>query len=209
MLKHALNRIWKVKAYRVVSFNAILKQQSVNSFLIVLCIRFMDAFLNTGQSTAGVFRQEFDRLNFFLCHSFGNRLIFWSPMTFLALLFAVIFKVLPDAKILWMDVWAGSIVSAFLFILGRYLLEFYLAKSMVRLQLTVPRVLFSCHPPMGLLLIADLPVRGRVYPGVCQEIRFKNRCLGWMPHSAGATRRSALAPRPLQRLPPRLLRREK
>ncbi len=43
----------------------------------------------------------------------------------------MIFKFLPDRKILWTDVWVGSIVSAVFFTMGRYLLGFYLAKSMI------------------------------------------------------------------------------
>jgi membrane protein len=44
-------------------------------------------------------------------------------------LFAVIFKVLPDAKIKWRDVSKGAIVTGLLFILGRYLIGLYVAKS--------------------------------------------------------------------------------
>ncbi len=44
-------------------------------------------------------------------------------------LFAVIFKVLPDAKIKWKDVWAGAIVTAVLFMLGKFAITFYISKS--------------------------------------------------------------------------------
>lgn len=44
-------------------------------------------------------------------------------------LFAVIFKVLPDAKIKWKDVWAGAIVTAILFMLGKFAITFYISKS--------------------------------------------------------------------------------
>jgi membrane protein len=42
------------------------------------------------------------------------------------LLFAVIFKVLPDAVIEWPDVWVGAATTTALFIAGRYLIAFYL-----------------------------------------------------------------------------------
>jgi membrane protein len=42
------------------------------------------------------------------------------------ILFAVIFKVLPDAEIEWPDVWAGAAATTVLFIAGRYLIAFYL-----------------------------------------------------------------------------------
>ena len=46
-------------------------------------------------------------------------------------LFAVIFKVLPDAEIRWNDVWAGSITTALLFILGKFAIAFYISKSKI------------------------------------------------------------------------------
>jgi membrane protein len=47
----------------------------------------------------------------------------------IAALFAGIFKVMPDAKIAWRDVRAGAIATAFLFVLGKFLLGFYLGHS--------------------------------------------------------------------------------
>ena len=44
-------------------------------------------------------------------------------------LFAVIFKVLPDAKIKWKDVIAGSIATALLFMLGKFAISFYISKT--------------------------------------------------------------------------------
>jgi membrane protein len=46
-------------------------------------------------------------------------------------LFAVIFKVLPDAKIKFKDVWAGAIATSILFVIGKFLISFYIAKSEV------------------------------------------------------------------------------
>lgn len=48
-----------------------------------------------------------------------------------SLIFAVIFKVLPDAKIRWRDVIAGSITTAVLFMLGKFGISFYIGKSHV------------------------------------------------------------------------------
>ncbi len=44
-------------------------------------------------------------------------------------LFAVIFKVLPDAKIKLKDVLAGAIATAILFMLGKFAISFYISKS--------------------------------------------------------------------------------
>ena len=45
------------------------------------------------------------------------------------LLFAVMFKILPDAKIQWKHLWLGSILTALLFLLGKTAIGFYLSKT--------------------------------------------------------------------------------
>jgi membrane protein len=47
----------------------------------------------------------------------------------ITLLFAVIFKFLPDAKIAWGDVWLGAAITALLFEVGKFLLGLYLGHS--------------------------------------------------------------------------------
>jgi membrane protein len=44
-------------------------------------------------------------------------------------LFALMFKVLPDAKIAWSDVWVGALLTAFLFTIGKFAIGLYLGKS--------------------------------------------------------------------------------
>jgi membrane protein len=46
-----------------------------------------------------------------------------------AALFAVIFKVLPDASTKWKDVLPGAIVSAVLFIIGKFAVSLYISQS--------------------------------------------------------------------------------
>jgi len=50
-------------------------------------------------------------------------------LTVITCLFAVIYKVLPDAVISWKDAWIGSIFTATLFLLGKFLIGYYLGKS--------------------------------------------------------------------------------
>jgi membrane protein len=49
----------------------------------------------------------------------------------LALLFALLYKMLPDVRISWGDVWIGGTITAVLFVLGKSLLGLYLARSTV------------------------------------------------------------------------------
>jgi membrane protein len=54
-----------------------------------------------------------------------------SLVTFLivTLLFALIFKVLPDAQVAWRDVWGGAVLTAALFSVGKLAISLYLGKS--------------------------------------------------------------------------------
>ena len=47
----------------------------------------------------------------------------------ITILFALIFKILPDAVIAWNDVWLGAFVTSILFNVGKLILEVYLAKA--------------------------------------------------------------------------------
>jgi membrane protein len=49
----------------------------------------------------------------------------------IACLFAVIYKVLPNAVLAWRDVWTGALVTAALFSLGKYAIGLYLGNSAV------------------------------------------------------------------------------
>ena len=49
----------------------------------------------------------------------------------LTFLFAMIFKILPDVKITWSDVWVGAAITALLFTIGKLLIGLYLGRSSV------------------------------------------------------------------------------
>jgi membrane protein len=47
------------------------------------------------------------------------------------LLFAMIYKVLPNYRIAWRDVWMGAMVTSLLFSVGKFLIGFYLGNSAI------------------------------------------------------------------------------
>jgi len=49
----------------------------------------------------------------------------------ITVLFALIFRYVPDAKIPWKDVWTGAFVTALLFTIGKSLIGLYLGKAAV------------------------------------------------------------------------------
>jgi membrane protein len=56
---------------------------------------------------------------------------FVASFAVVTLLFAAIFKLLPDAVVAWKDVWIGAIVTAALFVIGKFLLGMYLGRGSV------------------------------------------------------------------------------
>jgi membrane protein len=60
-----------------------------------------------------------------------SRYLFDLPVSFavIGVLFVTIFKVLPDVKIAWRDVWPGAALTAFLFAIGKFAIGFYIGKS--------------------------------------------------------------------------------
>jgi membrane protein len=50
-------------------------------------------------------------------------------LALVTVIFGLLFKVLPDAKIKWRDVWVGAIVTTVLFAIGKFLIGFYLGNS--------------------------------------------------------------------------------
>jgi membrane protein len=47
----------------------------------------------------------------------------------ITVMFAAIFKILPDADIGWRDVWVGALVTSLLFVIGKFAIGFYLGRS--------------------------------------------------------------------------------
>ena len=54
---------------------------------------------------------------------------FAGSLAVISLLFAAIFKVMPDARIAWRDVRVGAVATAALFVAGKFLLGLYLGRS--------------------------------------------------------------------------------
>jgi membrane protein len=52
-------------------------------------------------------------------------------LLFITVLFAMIFKRLPDAEIAWNDVWVGAGITSLLFTVGKFVIGFYIGKSVL------------------------------------------------------------------------------
>ena len=108
--------IWEIIKIRLFSFGLIVSI----AFLLVVSLLISALITAFGNWLSGHFSDSF-LLILQLLNS-GLSLII------LAILFALMFKFLPDAKIKWKHVWIGSFVTAFLFEIGKFGLGYYFGK---------------------------------------------------------------------------------
>ena len=59
----------------------------------------------------------------------GHAVSFLLSFAVITLLFALIYKILPDVKMNWSEVWVGAVVTALLFTVGKFLIGLYLGHS--------------------------------------------------------------------------------
>jgi membrane protein len=128
-LQTALNAIWRVKPRPGVSVRAFLVQRLI-SFGLVVGVGFL-LLVSLLVSAA------LSALNRYLGHIFPALTAVWEAANVLVslfvitLLFAMIYKVLPDVRLRWRDVWIGALVTAGFFSIGKQLIGLYLGTSSV------------------------------------------------------------------------------
>ncbi len=129
-IQDSINFIWKLKAkprkgkgFLKMLFNRVI------SFSIVISLGFLllVSLLVNGLMELLINRltQVFPELTVIVVYAFNVLLTFGIT----ALLFAMIFKILPDAHIKWKTVRAGAFTTAILFMLGKFLIGYYLGHS--------------------------------------------------------------------------------
>ncbi|MFL5813696.1 MAG: YihY/virulence factor BrkB family protein [Bdellovibrionia bacterium] len=130
-LQQSLNLIWKVEAPRP-GHNKIWEfvRQRLLTFGMVLVIGFfllVSLLLTAALATIG------DHLQNLLPGGAGFWMVANSVISFgvVTALFAAIYKILPDAKLRWKDVWVGAAVTALLFTIGKLLIGVYIGHSSI------------------------------------------------------------------------------
>ncbi len=129
-IQDSINHIWKLKAKpkkgkgilkilinRLLSFSLVVTL----GFLLLVSLMIngvMDAFIHR-------LTRMFPELTVIMVYSFNLVLTFCIT----SLLFGMIFKVLPDARIQWKQVRVGAFTTAMLFMAGKFLIGYYLGHS--------------------------------------------------------------------------------
>lgn len=131
-IQDSINTIWRLKSKPKKGKGLVrMVMNRLQSFSLVVSMGFILLVSLVVNGIIEIFNQRLASL-FPEVAMFVIYLVNWS-ITFLVItaLFAVIFKVLPDARIRWRDVIVGSIATAILFMLGKFAIGFYLGASKV------------------------------------------------------------------------------
>src|SRR5690606_28575902 len=124
-MQHSINRIWEIRPKPKRGWVKLIKDRLLSSSLILslgfllivsliingLLMVFMDYVMRLFSDLAVYLSIGFDALINFIV---------------ISALFGVIFKFLPDVRIQWKDVKAGALFTAVLFLIGRFLIGFYI-----------------------------------------------------------------------------------
>ena len=126
-LQDSLNTIWEVKPKPGMGIWGFLRNRFL-SFSMVLGIGFLllvslalSTFLSAAMNSAGG--------GLPMSKTLAHILNFAVSFGVITVLFAMIFKYLPDIRIPFRTVWIGAVGTAFLFTIGKYLLGLYLGRE--------------------------------------------------------------------------------
>jgi len=126
-LKGSLDELWGVAPPKGLAIVVFLRNR-LHSFGLVLVLAFLLLVSLVISAALAVLERYAGGI---WSSAYGILAFFSSAIAFgvIALLFAVIYKVLPDAPLSWRDVWIGAAFTAGLFSLGKYAIGVYLGSS--------------------------------------------------------------------------------
>jgi membrane protein len=129
-IQDSVNSIWGLKAKPKKGLWKMLRNRFL-SFSVVVSLGFL-LLVSLAVSTvieglSGKLKASFPDVTVVIFYIL-NLLISFVVIT---ALFALIFKVLPDAKTKWKDIWPGALASGILFMIGKFAISFYIGRSNV------------------------------------------------------------------------------
>ena len=128
-LRNALNNIWDVPPRN----DAGLRGVVINQLLTVAMVMAGGLLLLASLFASTALSAATDWINhWWPGMATWTQVVNFAFLFFITLLvFALIYKFVPDVPIAWRDVWAGAVATALLFSLGRLLLGWYLGRSTI------------------------------------------------------------------------------
>ena len=127
-LQQILNKMWEVKPKPKQKFLKLVRDR-VFSFGLILVVGFLllvSLVISAGLSALSNWVSGYISESLNILFKLADFCISLGVVT---LLFASIYKFLPDAKIAWRDVWVGALLTSVLFVIAKFALGLYFGKS--------------------------------------------------------------------------------
>lgn len=128
-LQRSLNNIWEVKAKPSKSGILVFLKTRLFSFGLILSIAFLlliSLVISSILSALSDWVMKHWSESLLILFQIANFLLSLAMTT---LLFALMFKILPDVRIKWRLVWVGALLTSLLFVIGKTLLGLYFGKA--------------------------------------------------------------------------------
>lgn len=123
-LQHSLNTLWDVEAAPKKAIVKFLLDRA-NSLGMILILGFLLMVTMILSSLISIFNKFITQYFGLETYMLVELINFAVGFGVVMLLFALLFKVLPDVEISWKSVWAGALLTTILFTLGKFLLSLY------------------------------------------------------------------------------------
>lgn len=123
-LKISINSIWELKLTDELTWPRLIRDRLISfSFVLVLGFLLLISFVVTTALSilSDLILSSFPGIILFLAYLIDFCISFGA----VTVLFAVIFKYLPDANIRWKSVWLGALLTSLLFVIGKFLMGIY------------------------------------------------------------------------------------
>jgi len=127
-LQISLNQIWDVNSSGKMSFLKIILDRARSfAFILVIGFLFLISFILTTAISAltSYIKSTLPDILIYVAYI----LDFIISVGLITVLFALLFRYLPDAKIRWKTVWIGALITSMLFVLGKFLLGLYFGQA--------------------------------------------------------------------------------
>ncbi len=168
-IQGSINYIWSIRAKPKKGWLKFITNRLISFSLVISCgfILLVSLVINAIMELLNEKLQLYFKSVTIVVFYILNWALIFAVIT---ALFAIIFKVLPDATIRWRDATIGAAFTALLFMLGKFLISLYIGKSNVGLTLRRCRFYYS-YLGMGVLFFPHPVFWGRVHEDILHTPR--------------------------------------
>lgn len=128
-LKQSLNKIWKVEEPRHTGFKALIVDRLIAIVMVAVVAALLLSSLLLSTAINHINALATDYTDYTISPPMLRFIDLSASFALLTILFAIIFRFMPDIRIGWRSVALGAVVTSVLFALGKFLISFYIAHS--------------------------------------------------------------------------------